>query len=337
MPAIEITHNEGAKILKYKGFTLIEILIAVMVIGVLAGIILLMAAGSREKANAAACMGEREKIKTAFSTQLVSTNNFAAAVNEILGGTPAKLSGDIDAVGKHAEFTGLCKDGGVFDIDYAGGMFFVHCSKHGGDDAAAYRAAHPETADAGQTESGPGHSGHTGGTSSGSGNESTGGTGGKQAIFDTGINASEWTATADGTKISKGKTFYNIANDGTVSYYIAKTDFTINKGSTLLDNSSNMLQLLPTIENGNIDADGKSSYYGYFDSNYRYYYYYYKTIYNGQIVKFNKDYYVFNYQSGSKSYYLKNKKDNKLGYFKYNSNEWNELDPSSDSKWIALE
>ena len=316
--------------MKRKAFTLIELLITIIIIGVLSGIILFAMSSSTEKANATACLGEREKIKTAFSTQLANKDNFADAISEVLGGTPAVRSGDVDETNKHVEYTGLCKDGGTYIIDYVGGMLFVKCSyeKHGGDDATAYRAAHPETGDGSTSDvlSGiSGHTGNAGGTTSGGSSGGNSGSGSVK-IYDTGLVVTHetWPSTNSAVGIKQGETFYDSESG---NYYVAVSDFTINVNHNLsYYNNYELYQLLPTIVNGDITKTG-STYSGYS----------YVTLNNGQIVKFDNDYYVFyNGYSGSKSYYLEN---NKIIVYNYNAGTYVYLDPSiyDTGRWIKLE
>lgn len=153
--------------MKRRAFTLIEILIVIIVIAALAGILFITMGSGDAKAKEAACLGERNKIKTAFSTQLNmnSRDDFQTALNTVVTnespsgtGTITDVTTDSSGV-KHAVCSGLCKSGGKYHVDYANGIMYISCDIHGGDE---YNLTTAKNTEPGFTPNGePGHTGST--------------------------------------------------------------------------------------------------------------------------------------------------------------------------------
>ncbi len=99
-----------------KGFTLVELLIVIIIIGVLAGGLYLAVGGSDEKAKEATCLGNREAIKTAWEL-----HKFANSTSESLQDfIDTKFHGQI--MNEQA----VCPSGGI----YSAVENNVKCSVH---------------------------------------------------------------------------------------------------------------------------------------------------------------------------------------------------------------
>lgn len=111
-----------------KAFTLVEVLIVLIIIGVLAGLVYLSAGGADDSAKRAACLSEREKIKSQYAMdQFGTTESFANRIKAVMDAVPqAKPSGDA--------YVGLCASGGTYTITPGSASIKVACSIHGGED-----------------------------------------------------------------------------------------------------------------------------------------------------------------------------------------------------------
>ena len=117
--------------MRKKAFTLAEILIVIVIIGVLAAIAMPSLTGSTESAKEAACNGEMEKIKNAFSLEEFGRNaNFAETVEKIMKEAPKAKKGQVGD--DLAYYSGLCQDDGIYLITRGNMSASVRCTKHGG-------------------------------------------------------------------------------------------------------------------------------------------------------------------------------------------------------------
>lgn len=115
---------------KSPAFTLIELLITMIVIGVLAGCIMLVTGSGDEKAKAAACLGEREKIKAAYSLEkLGNGDSFADRLKAAMSNVPQAEEESVSE--SEAKYKGLCEDGGEYTVTKANSSVLVSCSVHG--------------------------------------------------------------------------------------------------------------------------------------------------------------------------------------------------------------
>lgn len=109
------------KMIRKAAFTLVEVLIVIIIIGVLAGGLYLAVGGSDEKAKEAACLGNREAIKTAWSMYKFTD---ASAQKESL-----QKFMDNNYDGYITNDQAKCPSGG----EYSAPNGYVVCNIHGGD------------------------------------------------------------------------------------------------------------------------------------------------------------------------------------------------------------
>lgn len=120
--------------MRKKAFTLAEILIVIVIIGVLAAIAMPSLTGSTESAKEAACNGEMEKIKNAISLEEFGRNaNFAETVEKIMKEAPKAKKGQVGD--DLAYYSGLCQDDGYYLITRGNMSASVKCTVHGGTTA----------------------------------------------------------------------------------------------------------------------------------------------------------------------------------------------------------
>ena len=118
-----------------RAFTLVEMLIVIVVIGILAGIYLLAAEPSIERARATDCLSDRTTIKHQYyimrSENGYNSEDFAEAVKKDLGRSNVEGDG--------STFSNICRDGGVYTCsmdEY--GRFSVVCSVHNAGASGTY-------------------------------------------------------------------------------------------------------------------------------------------------------------------------------------------------------
>ena len=116
--------SEEGGTMKHKAFTLLEILIAIIIVGIIAGIILLNSGASTSKAEQTACLGNRESFEHAYSLYKMGMTNPMTLESFI-------KTDDKDAL-KYMDKLGKCPSGGVYSVseDTATGRYHVVCSIH---------------------------------------------------------------------------------------------------------------------------------------------------------------------------------------------------------------
>lgn len=112
-----------------RGFTLVEILAVIVIIGVIAAFAVPKYFRSVDKADEAACIGNIEKIKTSYSAHnFDSSQSFKDAVKGVIASVPNATTeslGDAEGV-----FGGMCPDGGKYTVTEDGERILVSCSIH---------------------------------------------------------------------------------------------------------------------------------------------------------------------------------------------------------------
>ena len=118
-----------------KAFTLVEILIVIIVIGILAGLMLVNANAAIETSKRAVCVADRRTIKSAWHYQDAMhrgqfQSNIAAAMADFPKAQPVSVT-STDAV-----YTGICQDGGAYTIKPDDNRITIECSIAAHNEAA---------------------------------------------------------------------------------------------------------------------------------------------------------------------------------------------------------
>lgn len=147
-------------------FTLVEVLIVILIIGILAGLIMLSSGSATDTAERTRCVADRRSLRSAlyiFRVEKGGTTSadLSATLNEVLkkmfDNGQGTVSGD-------SEIDGICPSKGIYAVTISDDKYLIACSVHGGD--------------GGSGGTGTGGGGDGGGTGGGTGGDGGSGTGG---------------------------------------------------------------------------------------------------------------------------------------------------------------
>lgn len=147
-----------------RAFTLVEVLIVIIIIGILAGLIMLSSGSATDTAERTRCVADRRSLRSAlyiFRVEKGGTTSadLSATLKEVLekmfDNGQGTVSGD-------SEIDGICPSKGIYDVTVSDDKYLIACSVHGGDGGST----------------GTGNGGGTGGGGGGvTGDDSGGGSG----------------------------------------------------------------------------------------------------------------------------------------------------------------
>lgn len=151
-----------------RAFTLVEVLIVIIIIGILAGLIMLSSGSATDTAERTRCVADRRSLRSAlyiFRVEKGGTTSadLSATLNEVLDkmfdNGQGTVSGD-------SEIDGICPSKGIYAVTVSDDKYLIACSVHGGDSGGGTGT--------GSGGSGAGGDGGTGG-GTGDGDDGTGG------------------------------------------------------------------------------------------------------------------------------------------------------------------
>src|SRR6476620_12579960 len=79
------------KNLLQKGFTLVELLVVIVILGILAAVVVFAVGGSTDKAQTSACKAEKSAVETAVEAYRASVGTYPTNVSSMIGGSNAFL------------------------------------------------------------------------------------------------------------------------------------------------------------------------------------------------------------------------------------------------------
>lgn len=104
-----------------KGFTLIELIVVIAILGILAAIAIPRLAGFSDKANKSAVVAEARTILTAYSTLVAENPNVVLA--DVSKAELEELTGELDG-----EITNQVNDKGKISFTYTKGTITITCT-----------------------------------------------------------------------------------------------------------------------------------------------------------------------------------------------------------------
>ena len=82
---IRKTEEWNEKSLTQKGFTLVELLVVIVILGILAAVVVFAVSGSTDKAQTSACASERSAVETATEAYRASEGGYPATQANLIG------------------------------------------------------------------------------------------------------------------------------------------------------------------------------------------------------------------------------------------------------------
>ena len=71
-----------------KGFTLVELLVVIVILGILAAVVVFAVGGSTQQAGIKACLAERSTVESAVEAFKAQTEKYPTGVGQLLSGAP---------------------------------------------------------------------------------------------------------------------------------------------------------------------------------------------------------------------------------------------------------
>lgn len=123
------TANRTKALPACRGFTLVELLMVIVIIGVLSGMLMLSSNASVDLSQKNVCAGNRRVIRSAYIVKAAENGKpFAATVTDVMADYPKAKEAEVSEKG--ASYSGLCPSGGnyVLSVDAETGRVSCICT-----------------------------------------------------------------------------------------------------------------------------------------------------------------------------------------------------------------
>ncbi|MEG1823679.1 MAG: type II secretion system protein [Cloacibacillus sp.] len=123
------------KAMRKKAFTLVELLIAIIIIGVLAGLMMISAGGATDKANVTRCVADRRSIKSALNIYRAEHGGYEGFSDKL-----KDMFDNYNGAGVETDkIKGICPIDGIYTITSEDQKVIITCSLHSDSaDSAKY-------------------------------------------------------------------------------------------------------------------------------------------------------------------------------------------------------
>lgn len=118
-----------------KAFTLVELLIVIIIIGILAGMMMISSGSATDTAEKTRCTADRRSLRSALNLYraekgAIATADIKTALDYVLKNNFDNIRG---AVQGDNEITGICPTGGKYTVTASDDRIMIACSKHNND------------------------------------------------------------------------------------------------------------------------------------------------------------------------------------------------------------
>ncbi|MEG1602109.1 MAG: type II secretion system protein [Cloacibacillus sp.] len=114
------------KAMRKKAFTLVELLIAIIIIGVLAGIMMISAGGATDKANMTRCVADRRSIRSALNIYRAEHGGYEGFSDKL-----KDMFDNYNGAGLETDkIKGICPIDGIYTITSEDQKIMITCSLH---------------------------------------------------------------------------------------------------------------------------------------------------------------------------------------------------------------
>lgn len=123
------------KAVRKKAFTLVELMIAIIIIGVLAGFVMISAGGATDKANGTRCVADRRSIKSALNIYRAEHGGYDGFSDKL-----EDMFDNYNGAGVETDkIKGICPIAGIYTITSEDQKVIITCSLHSDSaDSAKY-------------------------------------------------------------------------------------------------------------------------------------------------------------------------------------------------------